>query len=561
VGHINVKSLYENFLDEFKCTCSEFDIIALCYATLLELVHDDDVSFIYKVQNLSKDKKYGKVFIDFDEFRKRILKLAVNSKMRGNVNEFRDNIYSILEEYKCRFIRDDKNIFSFALFYIIESIDSYIELDINELFKTQKNFGPLNCNVSKQKCVVYYQERNSFLQASYAGFNSNNTNSTKCFRIPHRDTRIGSIFHTILIISCENLPKRIPQIVPIDMCGIGFSDRVNSKFRLASIPYLGFDSFEFCNFRSGQGFKSNDFFEGNFGVRYLESNEDEDIRRIKTLLKIAINNGANIVLFPEYIMSERMLQAVKNEIVSASSNDNNQLCLVLAGTSYEWVSDDSGDNILHILNGKASCQETVEIGRYYKFSPFIVRSEDIIHGVNAKKHADVKTKVDSKKYIEMCEVLQSPGNEITLIDIDVIGRILPAVCRDVIDGKITNQLAKLFYPSLIAVIAWSKSISSFDVGLSGFAETIHACSLLCNCCNAVDGENCMTIGKFIYPSKQETKMKSKNVEIQRSTGCKANCQNIDGCVRFIDVDYSDVELKIKEIAFCGNGLEYNITKG
>lgn len=63
-----------------------------------------------------------------------------------------------------------------------------------------------------------------------------------------------------------------------------------------------------------------------------------------------------------------------------------------------------------------------------------------------------------RQYCENCEILSDPGEECILIDIDGIGRVLPAICRDVIDGDFTLRLANLFMPSFLMVPAWSRAI-------------------------------------------------------------------------------------------------------
>ena len=271
-----------------------------------------------------------------------------------------------------------------------------------------------------------------------------------------------------------------------------------------------------------------------------DKEEEDDVQRVIALLQSAINGNTNIIVFPEFIMSPKMFKGIKNHLKKLDSAQKSNLFLVLAGTCYHWDKE-KGNNILHILNANG-----VEIGSYYKHSPFLMQAEEKIHGalLQPKEEADLQAQPEQetnshrqRRYLENCEILSDPGKECTIIDVDVVGRILPAICRDVIDGQ-TESLSNLFVPSFLVVPAWSQSITSFDTRFLTLANTIHTVSLLCNCCNAVKGIDKKVTGKIVVPQKQGTRMDALPQDITRVKDCTLFCQNHGGCVVQVEISFA-----------------------
>ena len=69
-------------------------------------------------------------------------------------------------------------------------------------------------------------------------------------------------------------------------------------------------------------------------------------------------------------MSEGMKNGVQTYLREMQYDKKQRLILVLAGTSYHWDGKGRGNNILHMFNAKG-----MEIGRYYKYSPFHKQKE------------------------------------------------------------------------------------------------------------------------------------------------------------------------------------------
>lgn len=520
--------LRQNFIDALNQAEDEFDIIAACYRELLAYKEDDDNGFITRVGHLSKDPQYGAYGELFASLRQRVVEIAEEmntSDVSAGISfeKFQERLISEVTQFQCPNELTENDCMPVCIFYILDGLDGYIEKNQQFVYGTCKSYGPLNKGADSDRFLVYLQERTSFLSGAY--------DEKAGFRKPQRATRIGSIFRMFLLFEKHKWPC-IPQIKPIllnSRCEKTIFEE--KKLVISDIPYIGFQTFQMQSIEQSQPCEPKDI-EGEFYIKYCIEWDDDNIQRILALLDLAIDQGSHIIVFPEFIMSEPMLKAIQDHLGELENGKRNQLLLVLAGTHYDWDEGKRrGNNVLHILNANGT-----DIGVYYKYSPFRVQSEERMHGADLQKK-DSSPVISSRKYYKCCEILSDKGKECTLIDIEYIGRVLPAVCRDVIDGEYTLNLANAFLPSLLLIPAWSKSVYSFDTKLESIAKDIHTTSLLCNCCDAVAAGK-KTIGRFCMPVKQKTRMKAPPLPISRETGCKKLCKNRNGCIKQIEVDFS-----------------------
>jgi hypothetical protein len=231
----------------------------------------------------------------------------------------------------------------------------------------------------------------------------------------------------------------------------------------------------------------------------------------------------DIVVFPEFVMSPDMLDAIQIHLRESRNRHNKRLKFVFAGTTYLKDNEGNFNNVLHILKEDGTKLPYT----YYKNSPFV-------------KYDDTERYIDSNQILS-CERITNPGKECVLLDIEGFGRILPSICRDFIDGEYTNALAHIFKPELILIPAWSESVNSFLTEMCSFANNIHSSSILCNCCNAVD-KNKTKIGACIIPEKKESIVNSSPKYFYRSRGCYANCESQGGCVFILTIEFGGSSL-------------------
>lgn len=519
----------ESFIDALKQTKNEYDIIAVCYWELLFYKDDKDITFITRIGFLGEDYEYGIYAEEFEKLRQEVLDIVMQMNMNDEnagtgFEEFKNRTIQKICQFQCPGMLGEDVCVSICIFYILEALDSYIERELEETYDVCHDFEPLNKGESREHCLVYLKEKDSFLKEAYG------SEGEEGFRKPLHSSRIGSLFRTLLLFKSDKF-QNVPQVIPVKV-NRDCKSAINDKIQIFSIPYIGFDTFRFRAIND-PSISEPDEIEGPFYIEYLPEYETENIQRVTALLDLAIQKGANIVIFPEFIMSEGMKNAVQTYLRQMQYDKKKRLILVLAGTCYHWDGQSTGNNVLHMFNANG-----MEIGRYYKYSPFYTPKEEQVHGAKVSS-----TKSDGsmgqRQYCKNCEILSAPGKECVLLDIDGVGRVLPAICRDVIDGDYTSDLADLFMPSFLLVPAWSKSVNSFDTRLTSLADTIHVASLLCNCCNAVKKDEDQTvIGRLYMPAKQNTCMKAQVLEISHNQECKNLCKRRGGCIVQIEVDFS-----------------------
>ena len=532
---LGVDSPVRVFLELLKASRNVFDVAAACFHMIKNTQRGYEAGFILEIDEMRKSPREEHVK-ELENLRKDLREIvkceySENTCDRHGKQNFRNiltNLTQLIEHFKIPKGIEEEKCVAYCAFYIIEAIDAQLQIDDLDKDSGDIGNGPLNENVCKDDCFVYLHERSSFLSEIYS-------RGDEGFRKPLRPIRVGSIFRKLLILDKSDFCMSAPKIVRVslpDECKKQLSEE--KYLRIASIPFIGFDTFDFCNADSNS--ICNGVPDGAFYVQYNEKSEQGNIVDMLRALKSAIQHKANIVIFPEFIMSPNMLK----ELISFLKKEKpKSLALVLAGTTYEHLSDGIGNNVMHIFNGRGYC-----FGKYYKFSPFLTREHEFVHGTaygeNQNDNCGSRCLCDkdvlaTMRYLRNGEVLSEPGKECTIVDIDGIGRILPAVCRDVTDGYYTDNLAKLFMPSFLFIPSWSPSINSFRTRLTVLAETIHTTSVLCNCCNAVSHDREYT-GLLLFPQKQDSEMVAQERFLSHCRGCiDSRDKKCKGCFHLIDI--------------------------
>jgi predicted amidohydrolase len=236
-------------------------------------------------------------------------------------------------------------------------------------------------------------------------------------------------------------------------------------------------------------------------------------------LKKAIEAGANLIVFPEFFVGPKILDGMICFLRENADNDwlkSSSLLAVLAGTT--WTNDHN--NVMHILDMRGEL-----VGTYYKYSPFSHSPSD---GEDNAAYKD-------------CEYLSTPGKNITLVDIDGVGRILPSICRDIIDGELTERLVKNFDTFLLVTSAYSPSVASFKRHYNNYASCHYVTSVLCNACIAV--EKGSSLGICTVPMKKGSEMYYYSKTISKCRNWKKDCP--DSCCIMLELNYG-VETRAKQ---------------
>lgn len=536
------------FIADFKKN-DVYGCIAICYKELKYYLPKAGKGFVaQEIDKLKRSAELTELAGRFENLRYDFLKIvqSFEENLEENFDTLKYKIVNRFQEFQYSKEVDRKKTIAICLFYIIEALDTYVNNYVNYIQEygewLQNGCGPLNKGNSGKTYMVYLKPRQSFLDNAYL--------QEKVIRFRKRlmPMNLGDVFPSIQIIGKDQLIKHagIPQIIHVplnEQC----KRMINEKkmFRISAIPYIGFDTFRFHEVDRKDPCLPKESPVGSFYIDYIHEYENDNMKLVISLLDTAIQSRANFIVFPEFIMSNKMLESISKHLKELEPYRREQLCLVFAGTTYE-KNQEKGDNVLHILNAMGT-----EIASYYKYSPF--QTEEA-RGASE----NISDKCNTPVIFQNMELLSNRGKKCNLLDVEIIGRILPGICRDIVDGEYTSELVKLFAPTLLFVPAWSTSVASFDTFFTHYADTVHTTSLLCNCCNAVgyfnEKEKNETsketiIGKFCMPEKVGTIMKSSPKGLIRSGICYKNCTELQGCIINIDIDFSK---GIPETQICKN---------
>ncbi len=259
------------------------------------------------------------------------------------------------------------------------------------------------------------------------------------------------------------------------------------------------------------------FKEGaSYCVKYKEAHLKQGKERAVSLLERAIDAGANMIIFPEYVCFPEMQEAIQAHLQYLYQKQKKRLqklFLVVAGSG--WYEGDN--NVACIYSYKGTL-----IGRQYKYARY--------HNVGRGTSGD------------MVEHLTAPGKEVTFVRIDGVGKCMTAICRDIPDKSYIYGLADVFSPIFLFIPAWSPSVNiGFKEPLKEITAGNHkTSSILCNCCEAFHGTGPFKeeSGLVVTPYKEGSVVIGKEDMIRRCESiCDERC-GTEGCIQLIHMNFS-----------------------
>ena len=251
-----------------------------------------------------------------------------------------------------------------------------------------------------------------------------------------------------------------------------------------------------------------------FGVSYVDNYEALFAPLVCESIDKAIAHGCDILVFPELVIPQGLAETIAGHL--RAPDRRNKLALVIAGSG--WVATDDGllgNNVCHIFDGAGN-----SISEYYKHSPFSLG--ELSGG--------------------MLEALAEPGAKSCVLDVEGLGRILPAICKDVVDDeRYTLDLARDFEPDIVCIPALSASLNrGFYLPMRTLAERNLACSCMCNLCAArkeQEGEVEIVVALACLPGPSKTSNPKQpslqHVGLTRTSNCVGACSDAlaKGCPR------------------------------
>lgn len=333
-------------------------------------------------------------------------------------------------------------------------------------------------------------------------------------RIPYGD--FGSQLQSLLVYDRENgISLPVIRTLPQSMRRLYVSDDRQSLPRLR-IGICPFTAQSLCDFAPSALVELKRSIGSSFTVEYHESIDNLFDSVILPALLEAMRSGCQILVFPEIVFAP----SFHNRLVDAlrERNGASSLMLVLAGSTWD---KEKRQNCTYLYDGKGNL-----LGKYYKHEPY-VRFED----------SEMVT-----------EGLLFPDGPDTLVDIPGLGRIMPAICKDVVtNNSIALRLVDALHPQLVCIPAMSSSIQrGFESQLKFLAERKLTISCMANLCAMRQEHNAEELGYICAPAykKNEPWQKKPEPYMESLTG-GCSCGGCDGsmgestfsCLDIIDIDY------------------------
>lgn len=476
---------------------SAYDLAALCYDYLLEKVKNEAL-FIGKY--ICKNKKTQDNNPNLDRlfrFKQSVKAILGKQKAGFDYPELQGRIENevgktevSLEAY------GEKELNNATIpFFILLAIDSYA------LERKGDCIGraPLNQKY-KKKTYVYLNVTDALLDKAVE-------------KEEIKDALIRDQIPHLIFLEKRVLPPEVknpPKIVPLYISG---EDTVrqevleSKKLRIAVIP---FGQNKMTKVVSDEG--------ALFHVEYEADHLENGKKRALDLLRRAIDEKANIILFPEFVCEKKIQAAVRAELKRLYKNSPERteaLLLVAAGS--RW--DRKDNNIAEILGYDGEL-----LGCQYKYVPYSDWKEE-----------------DK----ELVENLKNPGKECTIVEIDRIGKIMFGICRDIVSESYLALLTEIFSPQFLLIPAWSRSVVK---GFQGQLQRItsrnrRTCSVLCNCCEAYRPLESFKkeAGMAVSPVRQAGCVEGKvTLLLRNEADCVKEC-SVGGCVFIVDVDCTPKE--------------------
>lgn len=440
---MNFYSVLQNNKEKLKTV---YDLACLCYEHLDKVI-DNHTQFLskYILKNTSVRDCNGNL-ISLHEFSAAAQKILERQEEQGI--SFEVCLIKVAEKVKQRteHLKNFGNqLWNDATipYFLLQAIDRYVIIKKGRCTET----APLNKSYM-DKYYIYLNIGQSIIDEA-----------AEKLRFPDipESLLIRNQLRHLVILEKDKLPQAVnpPSLVSLlidDTDSVRKKIKQGKEWKIALIPFANETSVTFPTVCGAY-----------FRVQYEEEWLKKEAERAVRLLDKAIDAGANIVVFPEYVCCVEMQEAIREhlqELYQVDRRKVGKLFLVIAGSG--WDKEDNNIAYLYSYSGR-------KLGRQYKYAAY----HDVQNGSSG-----------------MVEYLRTPGKEVTIVSIEGIGKCMTGICRDIsdvtYDKKYIPILAEIFAPMFLLIPAWTSSVNiGFKGQLNNITQSNHrTCSLLCNCCNA-----------------------------------------------------------------------------
>ena len=279
----------------------------------------------------------------------------------------------------------------------------------------------------------------------------------------------------------------------------------------------------------------------SFTITYGEGYDSHFASLVHQSIRGAINHRCDILVFPEILISPKLLQEIRTYLKRPEVRD--RLKLVIAGSTwYHDIQEHAGQNVSTILNGRGSI-----LGTTHKRDPFIYKM----------KRGTAK--------LALTEAIFDTECKRTVVDVSGIGRIAVSICKDTVsDDRESIDLVRDIKANIMLVPAFSDSIQrGFYLPFTVLAERGLAVACLSNYCGACiaheKDSSKVEIGYVFAPEAGEGNPRqahSNPITFYRNEECKRQCidefksGNPQSCLHVVEIrkDDEDAGLTIEQIA-------------
>lgn len=461
-----------------------YDLVGNCYGLLSEKVKRQDL-FISTYLSEGRAGNSNPNLNLLNSFSEEVMR-KTSAFQPSYYNEFIEFVEeSITQLYLRDYLDKDMNELT-VIYFLLAGIDAGARMW--ESHKLSAGLGPLD-RINKTGYRVYYNSHNT-MHSDFVD---------KIGRDRTHESDFLDQFEIFRFINTKQwvLGENVPEVIYISY-GRNDSRRVQRGLRIAVIPGLNEKNFEFRE-TVGCGYR----------LDYSVSDQQVIKKKIMKSVKRVLDAGCDIIALPEYVSSPEVFRAVREQIKKEFEKKSFEKIPMLTFSGSGWTKDDN--NVMKILDAAGD-----EIGTYYKYSPY--------------------TKKRSGKYgYERCESISDPGKYCDLIAVEGWGTLLPAICRDVIDGKYTSEIVRALLPFLVIIAAWSPSVRSFEPRQKELANKYFVSSILVNACGAVK-KDAKKIGNAGIVHKKDTIAGIHFENICRDD-CDTSCPKCP-CAFIVEYDFS-----------------------
>lgn len=484
------------FIEQLDNIFKIYDLMALCASYIINHCTENIDEIL-----LFEDENYDNIYD------------AINMYCFEKTEKGYMRAFSELKDYVKEFLANE--ITTEKCYAIVKYIDELVEVEIDTSLLEKKDIIEYSSmNKQYSDCVkIIPKLKNTLLNRGELEFLENDKSENSLFRErrKYECSVLDSFTVNYMILNKENIlkyPFKIYRFNRMSIFSKYFYEKKQICFGISPFTNRGIEElFEI-------GYKGSAFY-----VDHMHKDAEMELKkRYESILVRCTQIGdIDFLIFPEMLMTEEIMSSLKGY-----KRLRSKPMVIVNGSIWKnkvnktLITDDEGMKIME----------------YTKKEPF-------------------QYKYRGKKYIEWLD--KSKNKEYSILEIEGIGRIGVAICKDLI-----NEDVKLFHKAMdtdiLIVPAYTRSMD-LQTSAENMSEEYHCIVVVANACSALAGKvNGEKIGFVSLPAKNGSHRTNKVIEYTRNdceSKCEKKCLGKKILIEFCDtMAYDDgISFKISEGVF------------